>query len=178
MWVGRFEPVKNPLLALEGFARLCAAERSQEARLVMVGAGSLETALRTRIAELGLGARIWLPGARDDMPALLGAADIYLLTSLNEGISNTILEAMASGLPVVATDVGGNPELVTPGESGELVPPTDAAAMADSLLRYVTDVAQRQAHGRAGRLRCERDFDLAAMIGRYADLYDACLGRG
>ena len=101
--------------------------------------------------------------------------DIFALPSQAEGISNTILEAMASGLPVVATDVGGNAELVAAGETGMLVPAQNPQAMAQALLRYTADAALRQSHGAAGRERVERSFSIDNMVARYTSLYEQLL---
>jgi glycosyltransferase involved in cell wall biosynthesis len=99
------------------------------------------------------------------------------LPSLAEGISNTILEAMAAGLPVIATDVGGNRELVDAGKTGELVPPADSNALALPMLAYARDPESARAAGRAGRARIERDFSLEAMLGRYRSLYHRLLDK-
>jgi glycosyltransferase involved in cell wall biosynthesis len=94
------------------------------------------------------------------------------LPSLAEGISNTLLEAMACGLPVLATAVGGNPELVTDGESGTLIPAADSSAMATMLERYVRDKSLRLSQGKAGRKRVEEKFSITAMVDSYVRLYD------
>jgi glycosyltransferase involved in cell wall biosynthesis len=103
--------------------------------------------------------------------------DCFALPSLAEGISNTILEAMASGLPVVATRVGGNPELVEDGASGRLVPAADSDALARALLGYLDDRASAQRHGAAGRRLAERRFSLDRMVSDYGRLYERMLGR-
>ena len=100
---------------------------------------------------------------------------MFVLPSINEGISNTILEAMATGLPVVAGRVGGNPELVADGVTGRLYDPTDPAGLEQALLPYLTDPALRQAHGAAGRARVVQNFSLDSMVERYLDLYDELL---
>ena len=96
---------------------------------------------------------------------------------MNEGISNTLLEAMATGLSVIATDVGGNPELVLDGETGTLIPPDDVGAIARAIKLYVSDTGLMSSHGRAGRERVLRMFSLQAMVDSYADLYDRMLSR-
>jgi glycosyltransferase involved in cell wall biosynthesis len=101
--------------------------------------------------------------------------DIFVLPSLAEGISNTILEAMASGLPVVATDVGGNRELVFAGETGCLVRRKEVGAMADAILRYVRDPDARRAHGARARFLAESKFSIDRMVERYLELYDESL---
>jgi len=144
-------------------------------RLTMIGDGSLRAQIEGVLASAGIRDLAWLPGARDDVPEILRALDVFVLPSINEGISNTILEAMACGLPVVATAVGGNPELVVAGETGALVPPQDPDALADALAVYVNDRAQMARAGRGGRDRIEREFSLPAMVGRYLDVYDQVL---
>jgi len=101
--------------------------------------------------------------------------DVFVLPSLNEGISNTILEAMASGLPVIATDVGGNGELVRPEVTGRLVAAQDVAAMAEALGAYTDDAERRREHGAAGRCRAAEQFSLGIMVDRYLSAYDDLL---
>jgi len=101
--------------------------------------------------------------------------DCFVLPSLAEGISNTILEAMASGLPVIATRVGGNAELMEPDMTGRLVPAADSAALSREMLRYVAEPALARRHGRAGRNRAERRFSLDRMVDQYHDLYARAL---
>ncbi len=120
----------------------------------------------------GIQDRVWLAGAREDVPQLLSALDVFVLPSLAEGISNTILEAMACGLPVVATRVGGNGELVLEAETGFLVPRADSQALAAALLNYVENAALRAAHGAAARTRVEGTFSIDRMISSYLEVYD------
>jgi sugar transferase (PEP-CTERM/EpsH1 system associated) len=177
--VGRMQAVKDH----EGLARafVLAVERSAEARrrlrLVVIGDGAHRAKVEAILADAGVGHLAWLPGERADVPDLMRALDCFVQPSLAEGISNTVLEAMACGLPVVATAVGGNPELVEDGASGLLVPVADARALADALLVYFNDPAQARRHGTAGRVRAEARFSLDAMVGAYAAVYDDLLGR-
>jgi glycosyltransferase involved in cell wall biosynthesis len=127
------------------------------------------------LAEAGVAVWRGLPGQRDDIPEILRGLDCFVLPSLAEGISNTILEAMASGLPVIATDVGGNAELIEAGRSGELVGVSDASAMALQIARYANDPQQARAAGMAGRARVEQHFSLQAMSASYQGLYDQLL---
>jgi glycosyltransferase involved in cell wall biosynthesis len=124
----------------------------------------------------GLSAQAWLPGDRSDTPEWLRAFDLFVLNSLGEGISNTILEAMATGLPVLATRVGGNPELVLPGETGLLLPPGEPDTLAQAMGAYVDDQARRIKEGHAARGRIERDFDWQRATAGYAAIYDRLLG--
>ena len=175
--VGRSEAVKDPLTLARAFVRalqLDPALRSR-LRLVIVGEGPLRSQAHA-ILEAGQVAHLaWLPGERNDVPALLQSFDCFVLPSLAEGISNTILEAMACGLPVIATNVGGNGELLDAGQTGQLVPAADADAMASQILAYAHDPAAARAAGLAGRARVERLFSLDAMVERYTALYDSQL---
>jgi glycosyltransferase involved in cell wall biosynthesis len=118
-----------------------------------------------------------LLGERDDVPAVLTGFDIFVLSSIAEGMSNAILEAMATGLPVVATRVGGNPELVADGSSGFLVEPGSPAALADALRRYLGDPGLLARHGRAARELAQAEFSLDRMVGEYGQLYGRLLAR-
>ena len=178
-WAGRMEGVKDPLSLVRAFLRLPAVDPDSGRRpyLVMAGTGSLLPAVRAEVAAAGADERVWLPGPREDIPELLRSLDVFVLPSLAEGISNTILEAMASGLPVVATATGGNTELVHAGETGSLVPPGMPAALAESLQAYLRDPARLQREARQARRRAETDHRLEVMVGRYLALYDECLSR-
>jgi glycosyltransferase involved in cell wall biosynthesis len=117
----------------------------------------------------------WLPGNRDDIPGVMRSFDLFALPSLAEGISNTLLEAMASGLPVVATRVGGNPELVKDGATAKLVPPADPVALAGAIHEYVLNPELARRHGSAARRMAEQRFGLEVMVKNYMDLYDRAL---
>jgi sugar transferase (PEP-CTERM/EpsH1 system associated) len=173
--IGRFQSVKDPMNLAEGFIRLLEnrPELTARVRLVMIGDGPLREPAMRRLAEAGYGDLVWVPGSRNDVEAILPAFDLFVLPSLAEGISNTLLEAMACGLPVLATAVGGNPELVTDGESGTLIPAADSDAMATMLERYVRDKALRLSQGKAGRKRIEEKFSITAMVERYLAVYDS-----
>lgn len=175
--VGRMEQVKDQMTLARAFALLLEQrpELGARARLVMIGEGRLRTEVRTYLQQRGLEHLVWLPGQRDDTAALLRAMDVFVLPSLAEGISNTILEAMASGRPVVATNVGGNAELVDHERTGVLVPRDDPAAMAEALGRYVEDGELRRMHGVNGRERALARFSLDGMVDQYMQVYDAVL---
>ena len=175
--VGRMEAVKDQLNLAKAFIQLVEVHPDGGAnlRLVMIGDGALRQPALSLLREAGLEDIVWLPGERDNVPELLGSMDIFVLPSLAEGISNTILEAMATGLPVVATDVGGNSELVLDGETGFLVPRSDPAALAAAIRRYVDDTGLRHAHGAHAQQRCETEFSISVMVKNYQDLYDALL---
>jgi sugar transferase (PEP-CTERM/EpsH1 system associated) len=178
--VGRMQTVKNQTLLAEAFVlvlRRWPALR-ERLRLVMVGEGSLRERCQQIVAEANLADLCWIPGARDDVAAIMRSLDCFVLPSLAEGISNTILEAMASGLPVIATDVGGNGELVDAGVTGLLVPSGNAAALADSMARLALDPALALRYGETGRAKVQSRFDIAAMVSSYQALYDRLLRRG
>jgi glycosyltransferase involved in cell wall biosynthesis len=171
------QPVKDPLNLVRAFLRLrelAPGERGR-LRLVLVGDGPLRTEAEVLLAAAGAREQAWLAGARDDVPELLQGLNVFVLPSIAEGISNTILEAMACGLPVVATRVGGNAELVVAGETGQLVPPSDPDALARAMLAYVRAPARAGREGAAGRVRIERRFSLEAMVERYMAVYDEVL---
>lgn len=174
--LGRMAAVKNYPGLVEAFIRLCRQHpRADGLRLVLVGDGGARAQCQAMLDAAGLAAQAWLPGDRADTSEWLRAFDVFVLNSLGEGISNTILEAMASGLPVIATGVGGNPELVRPGETGLLIPPDDPATLADALGRYVNDAARRQREGEAARRRTETDFDWDRATRAYLAVYASLL---
>lgn len=177
--VGRMHPVKHQTLLARAFVRLVtqAPHLRSRVRLVMVGDGPLRAQVQQILEAVGMGDLAWLPGERDDVPNVMRALDCFVLPSLGEGISNTILEAMASGLPVVATNVGGNAELVQSGSTGALVPSDDEHALADALRRLAESPGQAAVMGRAGRAEAERRFSLQAMVAAYQGLYGSMLVR-
>ena len=172
--VGRIQPVKDQMLLLRAFAaaREAQPELRDRMRLAVVGDGPLLGELRALAASLGIAGETWLPGALDDVPEVLRAFDLFVLPSLNEGISNTILEALASGLPVVATNVGGNPELIDDGVTGKLVAAGDLATLARTIGEYAADGVLRRRQSEAARRVAIERFSLATMVGRYQALYD------
>ena len=173
--VARLQAVKDPLNLVQAFIHLLGARPGWRSRvgLLLVGDGPLLAPAAAALEAAGLGDAAWLAGSRDDIPAVMQALDLFVLPSLAEGIPNTVLEAMASGLPVVATRVGGTPELVEEDVNGRLVPRADPAALAAALASYVETPAMARSHGAAGRLRAERCFSLAGMVAGYAALYRA-----
>jgi sugar transferase (PEP-CTERM/EpsH1 system associated) len=175
--VGRSEAVKDPITLAHAFVRALQLDPGLRSRLrlVIVGEGPLRPQARAILEAAGVAQLAWLPGERNDVPALLQSFDCFVLPSLAEGISNTILEAMACGLPVIATNVGGNAELLESGLTGQLVPAADAEAIAIQILAYAHDPAAARAAGLAGRARVERLFSLDAMVERYTALYDSQL---
>lgn len=179
--VARLDAVKDHAGLIEAFALLCATdtEAASKLRLALVGEGAERTHLEHRIVQHGLGERVRLFGNRADVPALLAEFDVFVLSSIAEGIPLTVLEAMAAGLPVVSTRVGGVGEVVDDGTTGTLVPPSDPAALAAALRRYVDDATLRRQHGDAGHELAESRFGMAPMVASYVDLFDGLLsGKG
>ncbi len=172
--VGRMQVVKNQTDLARAFVRTLQARPAlvDRLRLVIVGEGPLRAEAQALLAQAGFAAYAWLPGARDDVPEILRGLDCFVLPSLAEGVSNTILEAMASGLPVVATDVGGNRELIDDGRTGEVVQAGDVEAMAERIAAYAENPRRARAAGLAGRALVERQFSLETMSERYLALYD------
>jgi sugar transferase (PEP-CTERM/EpsH1 system associated) len=175
--VGRMQTVKAQTALANAFIRALELQPAlrHRLRLVMVGDGPLRAEAQSRLDAAGLGQLAWLPGARADVPEVMRGLDCFVLPSLAEGVSNTILEAMASSLPVLATGVGGNAELVVAGQTGEIVPASDIEALAASLVRMATESDRTAAMGRAGRAAVERRFDLPSMVVAYQGLYDRLL---
>jgi glycosyltransferase involved in cell wall biosynthesis len=168
---GRLDPVKNLAVLVHAVAALKA--RYPHARAVIVGDGPERAMLEAKVLELGIAGSVTFTGYRTDVRSLMAGFDVYLNTSVYEGVSLTILEAMAMALPVVATPVGGNPEVVIDHVTGLLVPAC-ARSMADAIAPLVHDPRQRRRLGEAGRWQVRRYFSLTRMVEQYADVY---LGR-
>lgn len=171
--VGRMETVKDQTNLARAFVRALDLQPEARARmrLVLVGDGALRAKVEAILEEGRVRELAWLPGERSDVPAILRGLDCFVLPSLAEGVSNTILEAMATGLPVVATHVGANAELVEDGMSGRIVPAADSDALARAIADYFADPATARRHGRSGRQLAERSFSLDRMVERYHRLY-------
>lgn len=178
--IGRLEQVKDQPTLAAAFCRLIAErpDLRDRLRLAIVGDGSLRAELERLLAEHGASHLAWLPGYRSDAAELMRSFDAFVLPSQREGISNTILEAMATARPVVATAVGGSPEIVVDGITGFLVPRADPAAMAARLRAYLEQPGLAAAHGQAGLARVQESFSLAAMMAAYGRVYDALLQAG
>lgn len=169
--VGRLVPVKDQATLLEAFARL--APEIPHARLLVVGEGPLRGTLEEQAKSLGVADRVRFAGGRRDVATLLPAFDVFALSSTSEGLPLTILEAMACGLPVVATQVGALNEAVAEDETGLLVPPANAQALAEGLQRLLLDAALRLKFGQAALARVQSRFDLGLMTRRYEEIYQA-----
>ena len=172
--VGRMQTVKDQTTLARAFIRalVLAPDLRARMRLVMIGDGPLRAVALALLEAAGCADLAWLPGERKDVAEILRGLDCFVLPSLAEGVSNTILEAMASGLPVIATDVGGNGELVVSERSGELVAAGDVEAMAQRIVAYARDPARATVAGGLGRVLVEQGFSLPAMVAQYQALYD------
>jgi glycosyltransferase involved in cell wall biosynthesis len=170
--VGNFTPKKDHRTLLEATARATLHHRGF--RLVLVGSGPLERELRDAARSLGLMDRVVFTGSRDDVAELLPAFDVFALSSRYEGLSISLLEAMAAGLPCVATSVGGVPEVVTDGEEGLLVPARDPAALGDALSILLHNPEFRNAAG-ARAVQTARGFDMTRAVRRIEEVYREAL---
>jgi sugar transferase (PEP-CTERM/EpsH1 system associated) len=176
--VARLDKVKDQAGLLAAFKQLHEqAGQCAGCRLIIAGDGPEYAELQRRIEQLDLTQTVRLLGNRSDVADLLAECDVFVLPSIAEGMPVTLMEAMASGLPVVATDVGGVAAVVENGTTGTLVPPGDAQALAEALGAYVADESLRRRHGDAGRARVAVRFSMSAMLSRYTALYDTLLGR-
>jgi sugar transferase (PEP-CTERM/EpsH1 system associated) len=172
--VARLTPAKDHVNLFDAFARVRGAH--PRACLVVVGDGELREPLRRAVEERGLAEAVIFAGRRDDVAAVLSAFDVFVLSSATEGLAVTLLEAMAAGLPVVATRVGGNTEVVVDGETGLLVPPRDPVALAGRIGALFAEPALAARYGEHGRARAHERFRVETMAARYQELYDALTG--
>ena len=172
--VGRLQTVKNQPLLARAFVRAlqCQPAMRDTARLIIVGEGLLRAEIERVLADACMTDLAWLPGARSDVADVLRLLDLFVLPSQTEGTSCTLQEAMASGLPVVATAVGGTPDLVQDGVTGYLVPPDDEQALADAMVRAFGSPDNSARQGEAGRQHAVRRFAIGAMVQRYQQLFE------
>lgn len=171
--VGRFEEAKDYPTMIAAFARL--APERRDTCLLLVGTGSLQPEVERLVRDAGLADRVRFLGVRRDVPELMSAADGYVLSSAWEGMPVVLLEAAATELPVVATRVGGIPEVVEDGVSGVLVPPGDPAALAGAVHRVEgLSPEARAAMGRHGRARVEREYGVVGVMDRWERIYWEC----
>ncbi|MCE7982427.1 MAG: glycosyltransferase [Caldilinea sp. CFX5] len=169
-YVGRLEKVKGVNFLIDAFARLVAAY--PHLQLQLVGDGSERPALEQQVQTLGLGDKVQFLGIRSDMPALYPTFDLFVLPSLWEGMPNVALEAMACGVPVIATNTGGTPEVVHDGKSGLLAPPGDAATLAKVMVALIGDAERRDQLAQAGRHFVEQTFSINQTIAQTVALYE------
>ena len=167
--VGRLVPVKNYQLLLQAVHSL----GMENVVVLLVGDGPERLVLQELAKRLGIEGRVHLLGHRDDVEALIGVMDVFVLPSVSEGMSNTMLEAMAAGVAVVASNVGGNPEIVRNGIDGLLFESNDMVGLSSRLKSLIGDPSLMAAIGLAGRERVVREFSIDAMIARYEKVYDS-----
>lgn len=175
--VGRMAAVKDYPTLVRAFIQTLKKQSSarKHLRLLIVGEGITRNECMELTKKEGIENLVWFPGERTDIPALMQSMDLFVLPSLGEGISNTILEAMSCGLPVVATSVGGNVELVKQGVTGRLIESGNQTEMAEAILNYYTDAQLVKDHGAAARQQIEANFSMDAMMNAYLSVYDKVL---
>ena len=171
--VARLEPQKGHDTVVEAAARL--REQCPRLRFLFVGGGSRETSLPELVARRGLADRIVFTGFRTDSAELIRAANLSILVSTREGLSNTLLESLAAGRPVIASRVGGNAEVVSP-DVGLLIPPQDPAALASALASLIADSESAARMGARGQERARREFAVGRMVAETAALYESLDG--
>ena len=171
--VGSLYPVKGHRYLLEAVPSV--VEQCPQARFVIVGRGDQEKVLTEQVKRLGIGKYVRFLGLRQDIPRLLSIMDVFVLPSLSEGLSMATLEAMAAGKPVLATRVGGNPELVIEGETGLLVPSEDSHALGIGIVRILNDGELAGKLGKNAVHRVQDHFDIKIMAHNYQDLYLSCV---
>lgn len=176
--VGRLAEVKNQQFLIRAVAHLLEnANPNYSLKLVLIGDGPQRDELEQLVCELGVSDVVCFMGDRSDIPDQMRDLDIFVLPSLGEGISNTILEAMATGLPVIATAVGGNLELVKPGVNGELVPVNDVQALAEAIDELARETEQRKLLGKHGLQQVRQTFNWQRTVDEYLAVYDELLGK-
>lgn len=174
LWVGRLDPVKGLDVLIDAFETVAreSAARKSAAHLLLVGGGPMERKLEEQIARADLGSCVHLLGPRRDVPALLRAADVFVLPSRTEGLPNALLEAMVAGCPIVTTDVPGCRDLIENEKTGLRVPFGDATGLARAMLRLLNDRDFATRLGAAAQDSAERTWHIDRTMDGYADLYE------
>lgn len=177
--VGRMAPIKDQIGLVRAFAALIRDQPALRARvrLAIVGDGPLRDTIQQEISTLEIADLVWIPGNRQDMDDIFRSFDVFVLPSLSEGISYTMLEAMASGLPIIATKVGGNPELIEDHVQGLLPPSADTDVLKQAMARLATTPVDRERFGKAARAKFLENYSIDAMLNQYIAIYDALLGQ-
>jgi sugar transferase (PEP-CTERM/EpsH1 system associated) len=175
--VGRMEAVKDPMNLARAFVRALELQpaAAKYLRLIMVGDGALRNEVNAVLDRAGVREQVWFAGERADVPRIMRGLDCFVLPSLAEGVSNTILEAMATRLPIIATRVGGNSELIESRMTGTLVGPANSEALAHAILGYFSDSATARRHAKAAQRIAENRFSLTKMASDYATMYERAL---
>lgn len=171
--VGRLVPVKDHPTLLKAAASLI--NKKISIKLILVGDGPVKSELIQLIDALKIGSCVSFLGERADIPELLNAMDLFVLPSVTEGMSNTLLEAMACGIPVIATDVGGNPEIIRDGINGFLIPPRNSDVLSETIEKMYSDKRMARQMGIMSRKIVEKKFSLTNMVKNYQDMYIRCL---
>jgi glycosyltransferase involved in cell wall biosynthesis len=171
--VGRLVKIKGHASMLKAVKNII--EQNEKVKFLIVGDGPERATIEEIVKSEGIDRHIILTGHREDINELLKVSDIFVQTSLSEGLSCTIMEAIASGLPVVGTDVGGNKELLTHGREGYLVPVGDRRAFEEKVIALANDRNLRARLARNARQKAERKFPLETMVGKYENLYQGLL---
>jgi len=151
--------------------------RGRDCQLLLVGDGPLRNRLDERVRSLKMGDRIKFAGVREDVPAILALVDIFVLASFSEGLSNALMEASAAGRAIVATNVGGNPEIIEHGKTGILVKPADVGECADAIEKMLVRADLRERLGLSARERVRASFDVRSSVARMERLYRTLLGK-
>lgn len=173
--VGRLEPVKGSLFFIEAAALI--VKRCPDVRFLIIGEGSLRSSMEQRVKELGINANVIFTGWREDIPDILSLMDVMVLPSLNEAVGIALIEAQAEGVPVVASRIGGIPDVVKDHKTGILVPPSDAPAIAEAVISLLDDKPRRAAMGEAGRVWVRDRFRAEDMAEKTSALYSNLLSR-
>jgi sugar transferase (PEP-CTERM/EpsH1 system associated) len=176
--VARLDQTKDTMTLTRAFTRLYRSQPDPKLRLLVVGDGEMKVEIQNYVNEQRLSHRVIFTGLRHDVPRLLGAMDLFALSSVSEGIPITVLEAMCASLPVVATNVGALPELVEEGVTGFLVDPKNIIALAERFSKLYQKRELARDFGMTGRRKVEREFRLERMLELYADLYLSVLKTG
>lgn len=169
--VGRLDPVKDHETLFRSFKIFCDRRKNEEIILLIVGSGPLQGELETLAKDLNISNKLIFTGDRNDIALLYNCMDVYVLASIAEGISNTILEAMACGLPSIVTGIGGNVELIKEGETGFIFNTCDCVELAEKLSFYFHNSPILRIHGSKARMMAEKKFSLSRMIDEYEKLY-------
>lgn len=172
--VARLDPIKNHKMMIKSLDNVLRSY--PDTTLIIVGDGTERESLESYVSKLGIAPRVIFTGFKEDVHNYLKIMDIFLLTSLSEGTAMTLLEAMASGIPCIVTDVGGNPEIIKDGETGFVVPNDDNKTLTDKICYLLRDQALITRMGSAGRRRFEGHFTVDKMVTAYEDIYEDLAG--
>lgn len=171
--VANLKPVKGHRYLIEGFANF--VRDYSNSALLLIGEGECRNQLEILAANLGVKDKVVFLGQRSDVDRILNIVDVIVSSSLSEGMSNALIEASASGIPIIATDVGGNSEIVEDNHTGFIVPSQDSAAIGQALCQYFGNKVRYKDFAKNARLKMEAEFSIARMISGYQNLYDSCV---